>query len=210
MTRRHINVMQFWLTVVLFSLPAFSFSLAGYLRFHSSFFPPSDIDMHAYQVFTLFATLVVGFRSRAPGSEFHLHSPSHANRDQHCGPGICLLRSSVPFGGLLLSHHQFRAHFRGVGLEPLVRAVRSSDSSVPRVFLTPWKNRQMAAFLSPSSGPMSARRRSPSIFPKVPRRVAAPPASWPFPAKFHRFSMRLAWTGSDSRTLWRSIAARKF
>ncbi len=61
MTRRHVNLMQFWLTISLFFLPVLAFSISWYLRFHTSFFPPAEINTHSYQFFAIFATLVWAF-----------------------------------------------------------------------------------------------------------------------------------------------------
>jgi len=58
MTRRSINIIQFWLKVGLFSIPALAFALAGYIRFYSGHFPKTDLDLRSYEELTIFVTLL--------------------------------------------------------------------------------------------------------------------------------------------------------
>lgn len=58
MTRRSINIIQFWLKVGLFCVPAIAFSLAGYIRFKSGYFPKIDVDIRSYHNLTIFLTLL--------------------------------------------------------------------------------------------------------------------------------------------------------
>jgi Undecaprenyl-phosphate glucose phosphotransferase len=61
MTRRSINLIQFWLTIALFSVPAMAFGTAGYLRFKSGYFSYVDVDVYPYLVFTVLVTLLWAF-----------------------------------------------------------------------------------------------------------------------------------------------------
>ena len=58
MTRRSINLIQFWLKVGLFSVPALAFALAGYIRFYSGHFAQADPDLRSYEDLTIFVTLL--------------------------------------------------------------------------------------------------------------------------------------------------------
>jgi Undecaprenyl-phosphate glucose phosphotransferase len=58
MTRRSINIIQFWLQVGLFSIPAASYALAGYLRFESGYFPPTSIETRSYINLIVLVTLL--------------------------------------------------------------------------------------------------------------------------------------------------------
>lgn len=57
MTRRTINIVQFWLKVGFFAIPGIAFALAGYIR---SQWPgmPVGADLHAYWVLTAFVSLL--------------------------------------------------------------------------------------------------------------------------------------------------------
>lgn len=61
MTRRSINLIQFWLTIGLFSVPAAAFAAAGYLRFKSGHFSYVEVDVYPYLVFTVLVTLLWAF-----------------------------------------------------------------------------------------------------------------------------------------------------
>ena len=61
MTRRSINLIQFWLAIGLFSIPAVAFALAGYIRFKSGYFPQVEVDAYPYVGFTLLVTLLWAF-----------------------------------------------------------------------------------------------------------------------------------------------------
>jgi exopolysaccharide biosynthesis polyprenyl glycosylphosphotransferase len=61
MTRRSINLIQFWLTIGLFSVPAMAFGAAGYIRFKSGYFYYVDVDVYPYLVFTVLVTLLWAF-----------------------------------------------------------------------------------------------------------------------------------------------------
>jgi len=58
MTRKSINVIQFWLSIMFFSIPGIAFSIAGYLRFKSGLFTEAEIDSKAYIMFTILVTLL--------------------------------------------------------------------------------------------------------------------------------------------------------
>src|SRR5215469_8937907 len=58
MTRRSINVTQFWLTVGLFSLPGLSFVIAGYIRFRTGLFSPMEVDRRSYLIFAVLVSLL--------------------------------------------------------------------------------------------------------------------------------------------------------
>ena len=58
MTRRSINIIQFWLKVGFFSVPAAAYALAGYLRFNSGYFPPSPIEIRSYINLVVLVTLL--------------------------------------------------------------------------------------------------------------------------------------------------------
>ena len=57
MIRRSVNVLQFWLSVLYFSIPFFAFALAFYVRFFSGFYPPVDVDVYSYASWMLVATV---------------------------------------------------------------------------------------------------------------------------------------------------------
>jgi Undecaprenyl-phosphate glucose phosphotransferase len=61
MTRRSINLIQFWLTIGLFSVPAAAFAAAGYIRFKSGHFSYVEVDVYPYLVFTVLVTLLWAF-----------------------------------------------------------------------------------------------------------------------------------------------------
>ncbi len=61
MTRRSINLIQFWLTIGLFSVPAAAFSVAAYVRFKSGYFYYVDVEVYPYLVFTVLVTLLWAF-----------------------------------------------------------------------------------------------------------------------------------------------------
>jgi exopolysaccharide biosynthesis polyprenyl glycosylphosphotransferase len=57
MTRRTINLAQFWLTITFFIVPSVAFAAAGYLRFLSGYFTPADVSFYSYLRLTVFVTL---------------------------------------------------------------------------------------------------------------------------------------------------------
>ena len=61
MTRRSINLIRFWLTVGLFSVPAVAFTLAGYIRFKSGYFAEADVNPYPYIILTVLVTLLWAF-----------------------------------------------------------------------------------------------------------------------------------------------------
>ena len=61
MTRRSINLIQFWLTMGLFSIPAVAFAIAGYIRFRSGYFSQAEVDAYPYIAFTIVVTLLWAF-----------------------------------------------------------------------------------------------------------------------------------------------------
>lgn len=58
MTRRSINIIQFWLKVGFFSIPGIAFSLAAYIRSHLEGKVQAGADFHAYLVLTAFVSLL--------------------------------------------------------------------------------------------------------------------------------------------------------
>jgi exopolysaccharide biosynthesis polyprenyl glycosylphosphotransferase len=61
MTRRSINLIQFWLTVGLFLIPSVAFTLAGYVRFNSGYSPSTEFDIYRYILFIVSMTLIWAF-----------------------------------------------------------------------------------------------------------------------------------------------------
>jgi Undecaprenyl-phosphate glucose phosphotransferase len=61
MTRRSINLIQFWLSIALFSIPSIAFAVAGYIRFRSGYFTAAYVDVYSYFVFTVLVTLLWAF-----------------------------------------------------------------------------------------------------------------------------------------------------
>jgi hypothetical protein len=57
MTRRTINLAQFWLTIALFTIPSIAFAAAGYFRFLSGYFTPADVSLYSYFRLTVLVTL---------------------------------------------------------------------------------------------------------------------------------------------------------
>jgi Undecaprenyl-phosphate glucose phosphotransferase len=58
MTKRTINLIQFWLTIGLFSIPGVAFSIAAYIRFRSGAFYNVDVDVYSYVIFIILVTLL--------------------------------------------------------------------------------------------------------------------------------------------------------
>ena len=58
MTRRSINIIQFWLKVGFFSIPAAAYALAGYLRFESGYFRSTPIETRSYINLVVLVTLL--------------------------------------------------------------------------------------------------------------------------------------------------------
>jgi len=58
MTRRSINLAQFWLSIGLFSLPVVSFGIAAYIRFRTALFPAAEVNARSYLIFTVLVTLL--------------------------------------------------------------------------------------------------------------------------------------------------------
>ncbi len=64
MTRRSINVVEFWLKLGFFSIPIFAFGAAGYIRFHTKYFTsphfgqPGHVDTRPYVILTAVITLL--------------------------------------------------------------------------------------------------------------------------------------------------------
>ena len=58
MIRRSINIIQFWLKVGFFIVPAAAYALAGYLRFKSGLFPPTSIEVRSYVNLVVLVTLL--------------------------------------------------------------------------------------------------------------------------------------------------------
>jgi len=61
MTRKSINLAQFWLTIAFFSIPGIAFSIAGYIRFRSGLFADAEVDVQSYVMFTILVTLLWAF-----------------------------------------------------------------------------------------------------------------------------------------------------
>src|SRR5260370_42624426 len=61
MTRRSINLLQYWLTIGLFFVPSVAFILAGYVRFESGYFAKADFDPYAFIILTVLGTLLWAF-----------------------------------------------------------------------------------------------------------------------------------------------------
>jgi exopolysaccharide biosynthesis polyprenyl glycosylphosphotransferase len=61
MIRRSVNLIQFWLTIGLFLVPAAAFSAAAYIRFKSGYFYYVEVDVYPYIVFTVLVTLLWAF-----------------------------------------------------------------------------------------------------------------------------------------------------
>ncbi len=61
MTRRSINLMQFWLTVGFFLIPGLAFGIAGYIRFGTTLFARADVEVRSYLLFTAVVTLLWAF-----------------------------------------------------------------------------------------------------------------------------------------------------
>src|SRR5437660_7907032 len=57
MTKKSINLIQFWLSIAFFSIPGVAFSIAGYIRFRSGFFADVEVNAQSYVTFTLLVTL---------------------------------------------------------------------------------------------------------------------------------------------------------
>ena len=56
MTRRTVNLLQFWLTIGFLSLPGLAFAIAGYIRFRTALFPEADVEMRSYAIFIVLVT----------------------------------------------------------------------------------------------------------------------------------------------------------
>jgi Undecaprenyl-phosphate glucose phosphotransferase len=61
MIRRSINLLEYWLTIGLFSVPGIAFILAGYIRFESGYFAKANFDPNAYIILTVLVTLLWAF-----------------------------------------------------------------------------------------------------------------------------------------------------
>src|SRR5450432_305584 len=61
MIRRSVNLIEFWLTIGLFSVPAMAFGAAAYIRFKSGYFYYVEVDVYPYIVFTVLVTLLWAF-----------------------------------------------------------------------------------------------------------------------------------------------------
>jgi Undecaprenyl-phosphate glucose phosphotransferase len=57
-TRRSVNLFQFWLTIGYFLLPAVSFGIAAYVRFKTGLFPYAEVDRRPYWLFVALVTIV--------------------------------------------------------------------------------------------------------------------------------------------------------
>lgn len=58
MTRRRINLIQFWLAIGFFSIPGIAFAIAGLVRFRSGLFNTVEVEMYPYVIYTILVTLL--------------------------------------------------------------------------------------------------------------------------------------------------------
>lgn len=59
MTRRSVNLVQFWLTIIYFSIPGLAFSSAGWLRFRSARFSEAEgVDPYSYAGWIVVTTVI--------------------------------------------------------------------------------------------------------------------------------------------------------
>src|SRR5579864_2675036 len=58
MTRRSVNLIEFWLRVCFYTIPLVAFGAAGYIRFNSGYFPMDKVAGRSYLVFTIVVTLL--------------------------------------------------------------------------------------------------------------------------------------------------------
>src|SRR6266436_2940548 len=58
MTKRSINLIQFWVTIAFFAIPGIAFYMASYVRFESGVFENVEVDDYAYFGFTILVTLL--------------------------------------------------------------------------------------------------------------------------------------------------------
>lgn len=58
MTRRSVNLLEFWLRLGFFSIPSVAFGAAGYLRFNTAYFLTVSINNRSYVTFTIIVTLI--------------------------------------------------------------------------------------------------------------------------------------------------------
>ena len=58
MTRRSINLIEFWLRICFYGVPLCAFAVAAYIRFLAGYFPMDHVDIRPYIVFTVIMTLL--------------------------------------------------------------------------------------------------------------------------------------------------------
>ena len=58
MTKRSINLIQFWVTIAFFAIPGIAFYIASCVRFESGVFENVEVDEYAYFGFTILVTLL--------------------------------------------------------------------------------------------------------------------------------------------------------
>src|SRR5437773_487454 len=58
MSRRSINLIQFWVNIAFFAIPGIAFYIASYVRFRSQVFDNIEVDDYAYFGFTILVTLL--------------------------------------------------------------------------------------------------------------------------------------------------------
>lgn len=58
MTRRSLNLAEFWLTLAFCSIPVPAFALAGYLRFGSGLFPSTSLNPQSYVAWMIATTMI--------------------------------------------------------------------------------------------------------------------------------------------------------
>ena len=69
MTRRSLNTIQFWLKVGFFSVPAVAYTLAGYVRFETGYFPHAPIETRSYITLVVLVALTVFLKRTRYGLE---------------------------------------------------------------------------------------------------------------------------------------------
>lgn len=58
MTRRSINLIEFWLRFCFYSIPPLAFGVAGFIRFRAGYFSVVDVNQRSYIVFTVIISLL--------------------------------------------------------------------------------------------------------------------------------------------------------
>lgn len=61
MTKRSINLIEFWLSVAMFSIPGMAFALSGFIRFKTGYFPEAEVNIYTHAAFTALVTFLWAF-----------------------------------------------------------------------------------------------------------------------------------------------------